>query len=646
MKIRIVLALVLTGITSTIAAKEANRDLAVSSIPATLKNNAHAVLRYDDTELVIKSTDKVLLKRKYAYTILDEEGEEYATFFQRYNLLVKIDEISGRLFDAEGKEISALKTRDIVDRSSYGMNYIFHDDDRIKIYNFDYSTYPYTVAFEVEQTIKTTFFIPSWHTQPGNDCSVESTKFTLSHPPDLNIRFKEYLMPRTTIRAAKMQDGLKTFNWSIDSIGAYKKQPFSKTDNYTSPTLVIASDNFELLAYKGSMQTWQKLGEFIYILNDGRDNLPDDKKAIVKSLIANDTNAYSKIQKLYAYLQQNTRYVANEYGISGWQTFDATNVAKTGYGDCKGLTNYLKALLKEAHIDAYAALVYAGENDFHKLDEDFPSNTFNHVILCVPLPTDTIWIECTSQQLTSGYLGRFTQGRKALLITKSGGQLCHTPAYRKDKNFISRLATLSIDKNATGQNKVSLKNVYSGLMQDDLGSFLKMNPQNKIQEMVNTKLPFSSYDVKSYNYNHTTTKHVPAVQESIEAVVTGIVSSTQKRTFVNVVWMKNPMTEISQIQARTAPFVLNSSFKITDSVLVDLPIGVTLESIPNAIDIEFPFAKFQTRFEKGMDKITMIRSYEQNEGIYEAAEFDKYQKMYRTINASKESMNIVLLNKQ
>jgi transglutaminase-like putative cysteine protease len=200
---------------------------------------------------------------------------------------------------------------------------------------------------------------------------------------------------------------------------------------------VLAPGQFELLKYKGDMQSWKNIGLFIYKLNEGRDVLPEDKKATVKSLIEGEQDTYNKVQKLYAYMQQSTRYVANEYGIAGWQTFDAMNVATNGYGDCKGLTNYLKALLKEAGINSYVTLVYAGE-DYYKIDEDFPANTFNHVILCVPQPKDTIWVECTSQQLPAGYLGSFTQGRKVLLTSEQGGFLCMTPSYDKSKNFIIR----------------------------------------------------------------------------------------------------------------------------------------------------------------------------------------------------------------
>lgn len=616
-----------------------------ASIPEELKREAHAVMRYRNTEIDIEDLDNVHYKTKYAITILDEQGKTMANFAEHYNNLVKINKIRGWLYDKDGKEIRTLKEKDVYDRSTYGMNYAFHSDSRIKMFDFNYTSYPYTVEFEVDETFLTSFFLPAWVVQQHHYCAVERSEFTIRYYSGTTpVKIKEYLMPeRTEKETGKDELNKDKITWRLSNVPAYIEQPHFKTGNYTGPTVVIAANKFKLLEHNGDMQSWQALGEFMYKLNENRDQLPEDKKAMVKSLVGNETDTYQKIQKLYTYMQQNTRYVANEYGIAGWQTFDAENVAKNGYGDCKGLTNYLKAMLKEAGINAYAALVYAGSDDYYKLDEQFPCNKFNHVILCVPQERDSIWIECTSQQLPAGYLGSFTQGRKVLLITENGGFVCNTPAYGKDKSYIKSNTTLTLDDKSK-QQKIRLHNLYSGLMQDDIEQALKTQPEDKIQEMVNAKFSFPSYSVTNYNYKHTGSQMLPAVEEDVEAIVSGIVSSTQKRTFVNVAWMKNPMTEIFQTEPRTLPFVLKESFKVIDSVKIDLPPGTEIEAMPQAANLKYPFAEYRIRFERSGDRVSMIREYEQNEGVYEAADFEKYQQLYRTINAEKDKLSIVLLN--
>jgi hypothetical protein len=638
--------LILTIAGATVcAAKDEAKMYPASQIPEKLKANANAIIRYDKTEVKVLDFDKVAYKHKYAITILNEKGERYATFSEGYNFLTKINDIKGHLYDSSGKEIRSLKEKDVADASTFGHTYAFHDDSRIKHYDFNYSKYPYTVEYEVDKTIKTTFFLPDWEAQPDNNCAVEQSDFSLTYPAAIPVRYKDYQMPATVERStSKDGDGNDILQWKLKNIYAYKEEPNSKTGNHTSPTIVLSPSQFELLKYKGNMQSWKDLGLFIYRLNEGRDVLPEDKKAVVKSLIANETDTYNKIQKLYAYMQQTTRYVANEYGIAGWQTFDAMNVANNGYGDCKGLTNYLKALLKEAGIKSYTTLVFAGEDDYYKLDENFPANNFNHVILCVPQATDTIWVECTSQLLPAGYVGSFTQGRKVLLTSEEGGFLCSTPSYDKTKNTIIRRSVMALDNNSR-QQKIKVENRYSGLLQDEMEQRLKTLPENKIRDMVNSIFPFPSYNVTDYKYTYTGTHTLPAIREDAELVVSGITNGTQKRTFVNVGWMRNPMQEIFQTETRTLPFVLDMSFKIVDTVLVQLPAGVEIESIPEAVNLKYPFAEYRVSFEKKDNSLSMIRVYEQNQGVYSVADYENYQKVYKTINSAKNNLNVVLLNK-
>ena len=81
-------------------------------------------------------------------------------------------------------------------------------------------------------------------------------------------------------------------------------------------------------------------------------------------------------------MQKSTRYVNVSLGVGGWQPIAAKDVYKHGYGDCKALSNYMKALLKEAGITAHYTLVNAGARA-RRLLADLPGSSFNHAILCV-----------------------------------------------------------------------------------------------------------------------------------------------------------------------------------------------------------------------------------------------------------------------
>ena len=216
------------------------------------------------------------------------------------------------------------------------------------------------------------------------------------------------------------------------------EEPFAVSQEYYDPLMLVGPTDFEMEGYKGNLSTWQEYGKFYYSLYKGRDVLPDDLKKQVHILTDNLKDPYKKIAVLYDYLQKNTHYVLIMFGIGGLQPYDAGYVAKNKYGDCKALSNFMVALLKEAGIRGYPVTIWGGE-EVREFVPDFPSHQANHIICAVPVQNDTVWLECTSQSLPPGYLSAFTANRYGLLVNENGGTLVHTPAYLlKDNTSIRK----------------------------------------------------------------------------------------------------------------------------------------------------------------------------------------------------------------
>jgi hypothetical protein len=83
---------------------------------------------------------------------------------------------------------------------------------------------------------------------------------------------------------------------------------------------------------------------------------------------------------------------------------------------------------------------------------DFVSNQFDHVILCVPQPNDTVWLECTSAHLPFNVLGSFTENRTALMITETGGYLINTPTTSQFQNLRNTKTEIKIGVNSIDCN--------------------------------------------------------------------------------------------------------------------------------------------------------------------------------------------------
>ena len=369
------------------------------------------------------------------------------------------------------------------------------EDNRIKRHNFYYKNYPYTVEYEVTIEYNNTFMLPDWNPQWREKFAVEVSFFTIECPSWFTFRYKMFNYkgePGIVSNGDK-----KTFIWRAETIPAVIKEYAAPDFSSITTCVYFSPDKFEIEGYKGAMNSWKELGQFEYLLNQGRDKLPPQVKQRVHELTDGITDAKKKVEILYEYLQKNTRYVSIQLGLGGWQPFDATYVSTKAYGDCKALSNFMYSLLKEANIKSCYTDIYAGEGETFFIP-DFPSLQFNHVILCVPLPGDTMWLECTSQTLPAGYLSGFTSDRYALAVDESGGHLIRTPVYGVNENLQVRKVKASLEDNGT--LRISATNYYKGIQQDDIHRLINGLSKDKIKVYLHSLFDLGTYEINSFSY--------------------------------------------------------------------------------------------------------------------------------------------------
>ena len=103
----------------------------------------------------------------------------------------------------------------------------------------------------------------------------------------------------------------------------------------------------------GDLTSWKNFGNWYYNLCKGVVNLSDETKNTLKEMVKNAANDKEKMKIIYKYLQANFRYVSIQLGIGGYKPFDAAFVNQKKYGDCKALSNYMKACLDAIGINSY-----------------------------------------------------------------------------------------------------------------------------------------------------------------------------------------------------------------------------------------------------------------------------------------------------
>jgi hypothetical protein len=162
----------------------------VNAIPDSLKKGANVVKRAEELQFEISNMNEAVFRKKVVYTILNEKGDDKADMVVMYDRLRKITVFDGTLYDANGQQLKKVKNKDIKDYSAVQNNML--DDNRIKVYDFNYRVYPYTVEYEVEIKFNNTYIFPAWVPLSSEELSVEGSSYTLIVPLNYIVRHKAF----------------------------------------------------------------------------------------------------------------------------------------------------------------------------------------------------------------------------------------------------------------------------------------------------------------------------------------------------------------------------------------------------------------------------------------------------------------------
>ncbi len=623
--------LVLLSATESIA-----QNYPAANIADSLKQNAHSVVRLYEESYTVLSSSEASHKVHSVVTVLDSRGQNNATVSVFHDKHVKIVDMEAYVYDANGKQVKRMKRADISD-VNYVSDFSLFEDDKIKYADLKYSLYPYTVEYSYEVKTTNLMFYPKWFPTAQRSMSVESSIFTITVPQQSGLRYK-LLNGMDAPKTIDIADGKKAFSWAVQNKKVGTPEEMSPQMANYGAGVITAPTDFELDGRKGNMKTWKDLGQFHYDLNKDRDILPDNIKAEVAELVKGVTNTQQKIKKIYEYLQTHTRYVSIQLGIGGWQTFEATTVAEKGYGDCKALSNYTKALLKAAGIEAFQALIDADEPDQFL---DFPMANFNHVILCVPQPKDSIWLECTSQSNAFGYLGDFTGGRHALLLTPAGGKLVKTLSYQPNDNRQFRNIQLKLDE--TGDAVTTIKTHYSGLQQDTRSHVLELSPSDQ-KEWLYKRIKIPSFEINGFSYKQQKDK-IPVVNETLDLMVRQAASKSGNRMFVNPNLMTVWNINLNPNLKRKNEIEWEAGFLDMDTVSVSIPATFKVEYAPSPFKIETKYGSYEISTAVKDDKVLYFRKMLMPKGVYAASQYAEVSDFFRKV-AKADKSQIVLVKKE
>lgn len=190
---------------------------------------------------------------------------------------------------------------------------------------------------------------------------------------------------------------------------------------------VGAPPRFRRLGYMetSSFESWNEISRIMAPLYDRAATISRDSelRAEIDAIAAKTQDPKQRAFEALRLVEDKTRYFFIGIGDGGYVPAAADQTWARKFGDCKGKTALLLAILRELKVDAEPALVSLGGGD--GMNERLPSlAAFNHVIVRARIDGKTYWLDGTRTGDRSGLDAlRPPPHRWALPIRAAGSDL-------------------------------------------------------------------------------------------------------------------------------------------------------------------------------------------------------------------------------
>ncbi|CAL2089546.1 conserved exported hypothetical protein [Tenacibaculum sp. 190524A05c] len=611
------------------------QDLSLTAIgiPAELTKDANAVIRENYIEINLEAINEMVVKERRVTTVFNKLGNKHVGAYASYDNDTKITKLSAKVYNAIGKEVKKYSKSKFTDVSAVDGGTLY-SDSRVKYIDYTPTEYPYTIVFESEYKTSSTGFIPKWYPQSSYYVSIQKSEYKINNPLNLETRVKAKNLENFPIKKVS-EEGI---HYLAENMPAIEYERNSIDFSEISPNLSVALNQFTLKGVPGSGTDWKEFGKWMNAkLIQGRTELTPATIEKVKSLVAGIDNDIEKAKKIYEFVQNKTRYISVQVGIGGWEPIAANEVDKLGYGDCKGLTNYTKALLDVVGVESYHTLVYAKNRK--DIDKDFSSIQGNHMILNLPNNGNDVWLECTSQTLPFGFVGDFTDNRNVLVITPEGGIIKRTPSYQNETNLQTCKANIQLDANGNIEADVEISS--KGVQYDDK-YHIESYSKNDLEKYYKSSRWSYNNNLEIKSTKLTNDKKNVIFTENITTTVADYGSITGNELLLRVNIFNRDTYVPKRYRTRNYPLQISRGYKDVDDFTITIPEGYNITTLPPKYEITTKFGTYSMEVKKVDDKtLTYHKSILIKEGTFPKEDYKLYRKFRKRI-AKQENLRIAL----
>lgn len=581
-----------------------------------------AVVEDYSTDIICDKLTHAVMHFKKTTTILHESASDFGFFSCTCSKSNQLISFKGQVTDASGNIIRKMKIKDLK-KTEYSPYLAI--DDYIMYLEYTPSSFPVTVTYEWELDCKDNLVeFPPFCPQTDYNVDVKRAAYHLAAPQELGVRYtlKNISQPAEVY---KNKAGAQVISLEMTDIPRVKKIPYTRPIYDRVPIAYFAPSLFVYYETQGSLSNWKEFGMWQFGMLRGRDALPEDIRNEIHQLTDSLGDDRQKVEAIYNLLGKKTRYVAILFGIGGQRPASAIDVCSSGYGDCKGLTNFMRAMLQEVGITSNYTTISTRNRQLLK---DFASvGQMNHVILQVPIKNDTIWLECTNPQLPFGYVHGDIAGHDAIEVSRAGGRLVHIPAYPDSTNLARNQIRLQLD--GSGIADIDVSSVFYNLRMESRIPVYKMGRDEQKKAILRMLYaPQAEIDKSEFKMEG------PVLSLDAHVRSKNYTTATGKRLFVPVCPIRRDTSIPAVDEERLEDFYIETGYCDEDEIIITLPEGSKIEATPSDVIINESFASFHSIIKRKGSQIIITNRLLVKSGTYDKSSYSRFIEFMKKVNTA------------
>jgi hypothetical protein len=283
-------------------------------------------------------------------------------------------------------------------------------------------------------------------------------------------------------------------------------------------------------------------------------------------------------------------------------------------------------------------LINAGD-EIEDIDESFPNQVFNHVIVTVPLEKDTLFLECTNKNCPPGYMGTFTQGRKAFVIDQKS-HFVQIPRMGQSKNVTGSFNTkVNLESNLP---TVEIEMLQKGYLYDRY-SHISNNWTNAEKEKYVQSVFPNSYQLERFAIENSN-PDLPEIRLSITLKMQNIYQIYGKDIFVNP--FARSLPDFESPENRKQAVQLDYPLCYSDTNIYIFPPDLAIKEISRQKRVDSGYGVCAFTYNFSGNQLTVTKQMIIFDGKYEIEEYPSfYQSFLEIKNNEQQAIHLELEEK-